>query len=146
MIRVRSAQPNDATAIVALERDAFDFPWDTPQIAPDLGQHESLVMVAEAGTASEIVGYALFRRVLDEAELLRLAVSSKQRRQGVGRALLGEALRRLQGLGTRVAHLEVRRDNLPAIAFYERAGWHRAGLRRRYYRDGMDALLYHIEL
>jgi [ribosomal protein S18]-alanine N-acetyltransferase len=101
--------------------------------------------VAE-GAEQGVLGYALFRRVLDEAELLRLAVQPAARCRGIGRRLQEEGLQHLRRLGVRTAHLEVRCDNEAAIHIYETSGWRRHGVRRRYYRDGTDALIYRLDL
>ena len=86
-------------------------------------------------------GFILGRTVLDEAELLTLAVDPKARRQGTGATLLRafetEAITR----GAATAFLEVASDNAPAQALYRGAGWHEAGRRRNYYAAGIDAMV-----
>jgi ribosomal-protein-alanine N-acetyltransferase len=81
---------------------------------------------------------ALGRGAADEVEILLVAVVPHARRRGVGRALV-EAL--LADAGARRAHLEVRASNRAAIALYERTGFVAAGVRKRYYADGEDALV-----
>ncbi len=91
-------------------------------------------------------GFALGRVVLDEAELLTLAVDPACRRQGIGRACLAAFEARAQDMGATEAHLEVAADNAAAIALYEAAGYVRSGHRRAYYETPggarIDALLY----
>lgn len=138
--RIRPAVAADAPALAALEAMAFPHPWTSLQLVSELRQATALGWVAEdaAGTA----GYSLFRRVLDEAELLRLAVAPARRRQGLATALVEQGLAALRDGGCAAAFLEVREDNRGAISFYERSGWQRAGRRNRYYPDGTDALLF----
>lgn len=71
-----------------------------------------------------------------------IACRGMYKRCGKAEALLGEAGRRLAARsgGPQIA-LEVREDNAPAIALYEKTGFIRAGRRRRYYPDGTDALV-----
>lgn len=89
----------------------------------------SQLLRAEEGVG----GFALGRVVLDEAELLTLAVDPDFRRQGIGSACLdafeAEAVRR----GATVLHLEVAETNAPAIALYLSRGWERSGRRKAYY-------------
>lgn len=127
--------------MAALERVSFPQPWTAVQLDSELRQLTSSGVVAEDGGAG-ILGYALFRSVLDEAELLRLAVVADRRRQGLATALVEHGLDELREAGCVAAFLEVREDNPAGIAFYERTGWHLAGRRPRYYPDGADALLY----
>jgi len=137
---VRRAVPEDAAALVALERESFPHPWTLAQLAAQLRQPTTLGLVAE--DAGAIAGYAIFRRVLDEAELLRLAVVPSRRRGGVAGAMVARGMADLAAGGCAVVFLEVREDNHGAIAFYERLGWTAAGRRPRYYPDGAVALLY----
>lgn len=81
-----------------------------------------------------------------EAELLRVAVAPGTRRQGLARRLLEASERFLQGVGIRTLHLEVRLSNQAARTLYESTGWTLQGLRKAYYRDGEDAVLYRKQL
>lgn len=78
-------------------------------------------------------GFALARAVLDEAELLLIAVAPEWRRKGLGRALIEFTLASASKRGARVIHLEVR-DGNPAIAVYNKAGFSVIGRRPAYYR------------
>jgi ribosomal-protein-alanine N-acetyltransferase len=84
--------------------------------------------------------------VVNEAELLRLAVSSEARRQGHARQLLSDSETKLASHGITELHLEVRVSNVAARTLYESAGWRFQGIRKAYYRDGEDAALYQRDL
>jgi len=86
------------------------------------------------------VGFALARRVADEAELLLIAVDPDAQGHGVGLALLRHFIEGARQAGARRLHLEVR-DGNPAVTLYQRAGFEPAGRRRNYYR-GPDGLRY----
>jgi [ribosomal protein S18]-alanine N-acetyltransferase len=145
---VRPAVPADSTAIALLERDCFPHPWTELQVLGELTQPSPLCWVVDApDTAMQsLAGYALFRRVIDEAELLRLAVEPAHRRRGLAEMLVERGIADLRAHDCGVAFLEVREDNLGAIGFYEATGWARAGRRRGYYPDGVAALLYRRSL
>lgn len=131
----------DADSIAALELASFPHPWTRAQLSSELALGSSLAFVAHDGDGS-LTGYVLFRRILDEAELLRLAVTENRRHLGLATALVARGLDELRAAGCATAFLEVRADNAPAIGFYERAAWQIAGRRSRYYPDGCDAVLY----
>ena len=84
-----------------------------------------------------IVGFALLRRVLDEEELLLIAVSPGSRGRGLGARLLDRAVETSRDLGCSKIFLEMRDDN-PARHLYHARGFRPVGLRRDYYsgRDG----------
>jgi ribosomal-protein-alanine N-acetyltransferase len=86
-------------------------------------------------------GMILGRVTADEAEILTLAVDPGQRRLGVGTALLGAAMIRAAESGAACMFLEVAVTNDAARALYAAHGFTEAGLRRRYYTDGTDALI-----
>jgi ribosomal-protein-alanine N-acetyltransferase len=85
-------------------------------------------------------GFVLGRVILDEAELLTLAVPPDLRGRGVGRHLLGEFARQAQEMGAGRLFLEVDAGNTAALALYAGAGWLPVGRRRNYYGRDRDAL------
>lgn len=142
---IRLAGQGDLSRIVWLEEHAFPDPWPPAILAHELSHPRSFILVASRAGAPA-TGYVSFRQGVDEAELLRLAVSDGERRRGVGRALVHAGLDRLRAARFSSCFLEVRPDNRPAIALYESLGFAPNGRRRAYYRDGSDALVYALEL
>ena len=134
---IRRAGLNDAPGISALEQAAAHAPWSERAVAAMLDQDTTEAWIECLG---EPVAYLLTSRVLDEAEVLTVGTSPTHRRQGHARALLEHAAAWWVSVGVCRAHLEVREDNTAALALYHRLGWTPAGRRRRYYRDGCDAL------
>ncbi|WP_076069062.1 GNAT family N-acetyltransferase [Sphingomonas montana] len=78
-------------------------------------------------------GFALSRVVIDEAELLLLAVRPADRRAGIGLALLEHVAHAARTRGARRLFLEVRSGN-PARGLYDAAGFRAVGTRQGYYR------------
>ena len=76
-----------------------------------------------------------------EAELLRLVVAPWARRQGIGARLVRAGVEAVGFAGARAVILEVRWDNEPAIALYQRLGFEQLAARRDYYGPGLDALI-----
>ena len=89
--------------------------------------------------AGDAQGFVMGRVILDEAELLTLAVSPDLRRQGRGAALVADFVNDSVRRGAVSAFLEVAADNAAARALYAATGWVRTGCRPRYYRapDGV---------
>ncbi|MCJ9428248.1 ribosomal protein S18-alanine N-acetyltransferase [Kordiimonas marina] len=80
------------------------------------------------------VGFALWRRVLDEAELITIGVVPAARGQGYARHMLTFIGEQLKAAGGEKLFLEVRADNAPAIDLYRSSGFQEIGQRRRYYQ------------
>lgn len=145
-MNVRPARAEDLDRVARLEELSFQDPWDRESLARELADPRVLLLAVSREPGGPPDGYAIFRRVADEAELLRVGVDPGERRHGLARALILEGLRRLQDGEIQVCFLEVRTDNVPAIALYESLGFGRAGFRKEYYRDGTDALILALEM
>jgi ribosomal-protein-alanine N-acetyltransferase len=143
---VSRAAPDDAAALAELAAECFTRPWTADQIRDEIAlEPPNGVLVARAvaaGARAAPTAFCASRLVLDELHVLDLAVHPGWRRRGLGRFLLGLALRRAAGAGARVALLEVRAGNAPALALYAGLGFRPVGRRPAYYRDPVeDALL-----
>lgn len=117
---------SDPAALAPLHAQAFAAPWSAREFAELLSQ-PGVVAIAESD------GFVLIRIVLDEAEILTLAVLPKARRQGLGRRLVEEAAVAATKGGAARLFLEVAEDNAPARALYDRAGFSQIGRRKAYY-------------
>jgi ribosomal-protein-alanine N-acetyltransferase len=126
----------DLGAVTGLAREVSVPGWSRESLASSLADPATLCLVAHEASRA-LVGFALGRSVVDELEVLLVAVAPRARRRGVGRALV-EAL--LAHANAATAHLEVRASNAAAIALYERAGFVAAGRRPRYYEGREDAV------
>jgi ribosomal-protein-alanine N-acetyltransferase len=68
------------------------------------------------------------------------------RGQGLGKKILQALLDFCRGCGAHKVFLEVRAGNVVAQRLYARCGFVEAGLRRRYYADGEDAVLMRYDI
>ena len=143
---VRPAHEADLDVIAGLEQAAFQDPWPREMLAYELCHPHAVLLVAGRGADGPPAAYAAFRHAAGEAELLRVGVGPESRRRGLARALLVEGLERLRRADVQVCFLEVRVDNRSAIYLYESLGFSCTGLRRAYYRDGADALIFVLGL
>ena len=73
--------------------------------------------------------------------MLTLFVPKARRRQGVATALLEAAIARASQAQAASLFLEVSDANAPARALYAGFGFTEVGRRKRYYKDGADALV-----
>lgn len=143
---LRAATLADLDAIDEIERHSFPQPWPRQTFEAELvREHSRLDIAARAG---RVIGFCNYWVVPDpggpggEVHILAIATHPDHRRAGTGAALLGHALDRGRAVHTRLATLEVRRGNTPAIALYERFGFRTVHVRRGYYQDnGEDALV-----
>lgn len=136
-MRLRPATPDDAAGIAAVEDAAAHHPWTRAAVEGSLGLSTTHALVLEE---DGVAGHLLSSVVAGEAEVLILAVHPAHQRRGLARRLLARAAELWVAHGVTRGFLEVRADNAPAIALYRSTGWSQAGVRKRYYADGTDAL------
>jgi [ribosomal protein S18]-alanine N-acetyltransferase len=130
----------DAAALAALHATAFNPGWSDSEFEQLL--LDRAVVAHRATVARNVVGFIVSRVVLDEAEILSVAVAAARRGKGLAGRLLDLHLRRLAALGTRAVFLEVNEANLPGRRLYQRAGFREVGRREGYYpRGGGSAAL-----
>jgi RimJ/RimL family protein N-acetyltransferase len=157
---IRLAHPRDAGTLVALAEEVAAEPegwliseggWrtvvDERRFLRALRRYrDAAVYVAE--TEEGIVGrlslgrdpHPASRHVAD----LGLMVAATHRRQGIGRALLDQAVEWAREVGVRKLELHVFPHNEAALALYEDFGFRREGYREEHYRRGsgyVDAIL-----
>ena len=125
--------------VAALERQCFADPWSEGSIASELDNPLSLWLVAEQDGA--VCGYVGSQTVLDETDMMNIAVRPDCRRRGIAAALISELVRLLKARGSHILRLEVRQSNAPAIALYETMGFTQLGLRKNYYRNPKENAL-----
>jgi len=77
--------------------------------------------------------FAAGRVILDEAELLTIAVAPAKRRKGLAEHALGQLETAMHARGAARCFLEVAADNTGAIALYSKSGYTESGRRRDYY-------------
>jgi ribosomal-protein-alanine N-acetyltransferase len=147
-LTIREAGLTDINSVVAIEKESFPTPWSRWIFLSELTQSLGHFLVTGPSPPQpwQLWGYIIYWLVADEMHLLNLAVHPEKRCRGVARFLLQEALRRSRALGAKVAWLEVRPSNTPALALYASFGFKEVGRRPRYYEDTQeDAILLVLE-
>ena len=126
---------NDAHVpqVAALESMCFRDPWSLKSIASELKNPLSVWVVACDGDT--LVGYVGSQTVIDESDMMNLAVDPAYRGQGIGAQLVHSLIEHLVLRGSRCLTLEVRASNDPAIRLYTKLGFTQVGLRPRYYAN-----------
>ncbi len=123
-----------APRLAAIHASAFARPWSTLDFERLMAERGVIADGLFLGRAGKPAGFALSRIVLDEAEILTVAVAPEARGKGHARPLLVHHLDALSRRGVTRVHLEVEEGNGPAIAVYRRLGFQETGRRDGYYQ------------
>lgn len=140
MFAVRKAQISDLDAILAIEQADGFHPRSSKQLLQSLQQHQVWVL-----SDDEVVAFAIFQCILDEAELLNIVLKNNYQSQGLGKQLLTQCLDALQRQNILTCLLEVGDKNISAQQLYLRLGFEKIAVRKNYYRlaSGVqDALIF----
>lgn len=144
-LQIRAIENRDADAVLSIQLTSPETAqwtlWDYNRVAAG----EMAGWVAEKN--GEVIGFLVGRQVANDLEILNFAVAQDRRRQGVGSALLRQAIGWGRSLSAGYALLEVRESNRAALQFYERYNFLATGRRTRYYTAPIeDALVLALRL
>lgn len=139
--RIEAVGSQAAARLAAIHASAFARAWSTLDFERLLGERGVVADGLFLGRAAKPAGFALSRIVLDEAEIITIALAPEARGKGHARPLLSRHLEELSRRGVARVHLEVEEGNAPAIALYRRLGFGNTGRREGYYQkaDGTRA-------
>ena len=164
VVNVRAMQHADIPSVVPIERLCFGDRWTAAAFAAELDNPSSTYIIAErlhgtegptaqSGVAEgpvpgqgQIIGYAGFWLILEEAHITTIAVNPSEQGKKIGEQLLLHLIREASARGAKWLTLEVRVSNTVAQRLYEKYGFSSLGKRRGYYQDdGEDALVMWTE-
>ena len=144
MIKIEKMMLAHIAQVAALEKLCFSDPWSEKSVAAELENELSLWLVAVEG--DRVAGYIGSQTVIDESDMMNVAVHPDHRRKGIAEALVVELVEALKKRESHCLTLEVRASNEPAKALYEKLGFAQVGLRKNYYRNPKeDALILRKE-
>jgi len=146
-VALRPLEVGDVAALVDLERALFGASaWSRSMLSEELVAPARWYVGAEV-VPGELAGYAGLWFDGEDTQVMTIGVARDRQGAGIGSVLLGALLERSRDLGARAVLLEVRVDNVPALALYERFGFEREGRRRGYYQpENIDAWIMRREL
>jgi [ribosomal protein S18]-alanine N-acetyltransferase len=142
---IRDMRLADISAVAAIENESFTSPWSENSLRAEIGSYGSVARVAVLD--GDVAGYSIAKKVLDEAQLLDLAVMPEFRRRGIAGLLMEDLIRLLRVDGVENIYLEVRASNVAAGRLYERSGFTVTGKRKDYYSNPVeDAILMTLKI
>jgi ribosomal-protein-alanine N-acetyltransferase len=155
--QIRPAGPFDLEILAALHAACFAAAWDQPWTANSFaeilampGASAVILLGKLRGQDDEPLGFAVTRSVLDETEIILLAVRPDCRGQGWGRILTGHIVEQGRAGCQQAIFLEHAAPNIAAARLYQASGFRQIGTRRNYYRnrnnDAVDAVVMRLDL
>lgn len=138
---IRWMHYQDIPPVYAIECQVFPSPWSAENFIYDLDNRDSNISFVGL-IEGQVVTYSISYIAHDEFHISNLAVTPNFRRLKIGETMLQITLQIGMETGCRLAHLEVRRSNVAAVALYQKYGFQVVGIRKNYYQNEReDALL-----
>jgi tRNA threonylcarbamoyladenosine biosynthesis protein TsaB len=123
----------DLSEVAELEQMSQSFPWSRQNFADALAARYPAWVVRKQG---ELVGFCVAMMAPDDMHILVIAVNANNRRDGLGSLMLSAVRQLAVQSGLNRILLEVRPSNEKALAFYNRNGFEKIGVRKGYYPAG----------
>jgi len=119
----------------------FDDFWNYNTFKNELLNSNSKYIVAKAN--NKIVGFAGIWKSVDDIHITNIVTAKNYRRQNIGSLLLSKLIEIAKSEKDITSiTLEVNSNNIPAQKLYEKYGFKVVGLRKKYYNNIDDAIIY----
>lgn len=141
---LRRMRVEDLDAIMAIETRVFPDSWSRQNFEFEVLTNRLSLPVVLEDQEGQIIGYAVAWLLFEEFHIATIAIHPDYQGRGLGRYLLQKLLEMARE--QEYALLEVRPSNRRAIRLYESFGFRAIGRRKRYYRNGEDAIIMRKEL
>ena len=132
---------SDLDKIAPILLTEFDDFWSVDVFKSELLNPNSKYVVAKK--ENEIIGFAGIWKAVDDIHITNIVVKKSSRNKGIGSIIL-EQLIEFSKLEKNINSitLEVNVKNIPAQKLYEKFGFENVGIRKRYYNNIDDAIIY----
>ncbi len=144
IVKIRLFSRDDLNAVLEIQNACkLAAAWPAREYEHLTADPRGMILVAELEDQipAMLLGFSVFYRLGEEAELWNIAVAPRFRRQGVAKLLLRDACRRLSDDGVRRIFLEVRGSNTPAMELYHSLGFTLLARRKDYYYNPREDAL-----
>lgn len=141
-INIVPAAKDNLGQILEIGKESISADWTLGFLLPEIDREDTYFIAAERD--GDVLGFAVFREVGGDGELLQIATRKDSRLGGIGSTLLSAVLHYAHDKSFGRVFLEVRRSNAEAIGLYEKFGFKILRVRKGYYDNPVeDALVFH---
>lgn len=117
----------------------FDDFWSFSTLKEELENENSSYIIGKIN--NEIIGFAGLKIIFDQADIMNIVIKKTYRNQGIGTLLLENLILLAKDLNISTLFLEVNEQNKPAIHLYEKLGFKKLGVRKKYYNNNNGIIM-----
>ena len=138
MLNVREICPKNSESCYELDLKSIKL-WNQNQWQNEL--EKDYITAIGIYLNNSMLGVCVFHKIYEEAEIRYLSVHPAYKWRGLGKKLIYEIFKECKNENIKKIFLEVSLKNKQALSFYDYLGFKTICVRKKYYKDGSDALM-----
>ena len=135
-IKIEKMNLNELQEILISDFDDF---WSFSTLKEEVENENSSYIIGKIN--NEIIGFAGLKKIFDQADIMNIVIKKTYRNQGIGTLLLENLILLAKDLNISTLFLEVNEQNKPAIHLYEKLGFEKLGVRKKYYNNNNGIIM-----
>ena len=144
---LRPATLDDLPLVLKIENAVHPAPWNEKNFIPELTKpYSHFLVMTDDETDSVVSGYIVFWTLMDECQILNIAVDLPFRGLGLAKQMIRRALGLSAKKGIKSASLDVRKTNQAAIQLYQGLRFTITHVRKSFYSNGEDGYQMRLPL
>ena len=138
-IKIEKMNLNHLNGLQEILISDFDDFWSFSTLKEELENENSSYIIGKIN--NEIIGFAGLKIIFDQADIMNIVIKKTYRNQGIGTLLLENLILLAKDLNISTLFLEVNEQNKPAIHLYEKLGFEKLGVRKKYYNNNNGIIM-----
>lgn len=142
VLEIQKMTLSDLNIIKEILYSDFDDFWNYDTLKEELSYENSFYIIAVE--SNEICGFAGFKQIIDNADIMNIVVKKIKRNKKIGTFLLENLIKIAKEKNIKTLNLEVNVNNIYAIKLYQNLGFKNIGIRKNYYRNSDNAIIMQL--
>lgn len=138
-IKIEKMNLNHLNELQEILISDFDDFWSFSTLKEEVENENSSYIIGKIN--NEIIGFAGLKKIFDQADIMNIVIEKTYRNQGIGTLLLENLILLAKDLNISTLFLEVNEQNKPAIHLYEKLGFEKLGVRKKYYNNNNGIIM-----
>ena len=138
-IKIEKMNLNHLNELQEILISDFDDFWSFSTLKEEVENENSSYIIGKIN--NEIIGFAGLKKIFDQADIMNIVIKKTYRNQGIGTLLLENLILLAKDLNIFTLFLEVNEQNKPAIHLYEKLGFEKLGVRKKYYNNNNGIIM-----
>ena len=138
-IKIEKMNLNHLNELQEILISDFDDFWSFSTLKEEVENENSSYIIGKIN--NEIIGFAGLKKIFAQADIMNIVIKKTYRNQGIGTLLLENLILLAKDLNISTLFLEVNEQNKPAIHLYEKLGFKKLGVRKKYYNNNNGIIM-----